>query len=35
MIGHRYDDALELLNDLGVKELAVFDDRKRRMEPIG
>ena len=34
-IGHRYADAVELLESLGVKEIAVFDRRQRRMEPLG
>jgi histidinol-phosphatase (PHP family) len=34
-IGFRYEEALELLEELGVRELAVFERRQRRMEPIG
>ena len=34
-IGHRYDDALELLEELGIGELCVFEGRSRRLEPIG
>jgi histidinol-phosphatase (PHP family) len=34
-LGRDYDQALELLGDLGVTELAVFDRRERRLEPIG
>jgi histidinol-phosphatase (PHP family) len=34
-LGFEYERALELLSDLGVGELAVFDRRERRMEPIG
>jgi histidinol-phosphatase (PHP family) len=34
-IAHRYDDALELLDSLGVDRLAVFERRERRLEPIG
>ncbi len=34
-LGHEYDRALELLDSLGVKEIAVFEGRQRRMEPIG
>jgi histidinol-phosphatase (PHP family) len=30
-----YDRAVELLGSLGVEELAVFDRRVRRMEPLG
>ncbi|MEA2368349.1 MAG: hypothetical protein QOH38_1067, partial [Thermoleophilaceae bacterium] len=31
----RYDDALELLDSMGVREVAVFERRTRRMEPLG
>jgi histidinol-phosphatase (PHP family) len=34
-LGAGYDAALELLGDLGVRELCVFDGRERRLEPIG
>jgi histidinol-phosphatase (PHP family) len=34
-LGYEYDRALELLNEVGVTELAVFDRRRRRLEPIG
>jgi histidinol-phosphatase (PHP family) len=34
-LGHRYDDALELLSAMGVTELCVFEGRERRLEPIG
>ena len=34
-IAFRYDDALEFLDSVGVNELAVFYNRRRRMEPIG
>jgi histidinol-phosphatase (PHP family) len=34
-LGYRYADALELLAALDVRELAVFEGRERRMEPIG
>ena len=34
-IGFRYEEALALLGELGVTELAVFEGRTRRMEPIG
>ena len=33
-VGHEYDRALEYLDDLGVRELAVFERRQRRVEPI-
>jgi histidinol-phosphatase (PHP family) len=34
-LGHAYDQALELLDDVGVAELCVFERRERRLEPIG
>jgi histidinol-phosphatase (PHP family) len=34
-IGFRYDDALAFLEDLGVEEIAVFEGRRRRLEPLG
>ncbi len=34
-VGFRYDAAIELLDSLGVSELAVFERRTRRLEPIG
>jgi histidinol-phosphatase (PHP family) len=34
-IGYAYDQALELLETLGVRELAVFERRERRLEPLG
>ena len=34
-LGYGYDAALEFLDGLGVTELAVFDRRERRLEPIG
>jgi histidinol-phosphatase (PHP family) len=34
-LGYRYEDAVELLAGLGVRELAVFEGRTRRLEPIG
>ena len=34
-VGRDYDRALELLDDLGVRELAVFERCARRLEPIG
>jgi histidinol-phosphatase (PHP family) len=33
-IGYAYDKALELLQECGVHELAVFDRRERSLEPI-
>jgi histidinol-phosphatase (PHP family) len=34
-LAYRYDEALEYLDSVGVSELAVFERRQRRMEPIG
>jgi len=34
-LGFEYERAAELLEELGVKEIAVFEGRQRRMEPIG
>jgi histidinol-phosphatase (PHP family) len=34
-LGFRYEEALKLLEELGVRELAVFERRQRRMEAIG
>ncbi len=34
-LGAGYEQALELLDSLGVSELCVFDGRERRLEPIG
>ena len=34
-VGYAYDKALEVLDSLGVRELAVFEGRERRLEPIG
>ena len=34
-LGYGYEQAMELLDDLGVRELSVFERRTRRMEPIG
>ena len=33
-LAYRYDDALELLDSLGIDRLAVFERRTRRLEPI-
>jgi histidinol-phosphatase (PHP family) len=34
-IGYGYEDAVALLRDCGVTELAVFSRRQRRLEPLG
>jgi histidinol-phosphatase (PHP family) len=34
-LGYEYERALELLDDLGVREIAVFENRERRLEPLG
>ena len=34
-LGHEYGRAVELLTGLGVREIAVFEGRQRRLEPLG
>ncbi len=34
-LAYRYDDAVKLLEECGVSELAVFERRSRRLEPLG
>jgi histidinol-phosphatase (PHP family) len=34
-LGHEYERAVAWLADVGVTELAVFERRERRLEPIG
>ena len=34
-LGYEYERAVALLGDLGVTEIAVFERRERRMEPLG
>ena len=34
-LGHEYERAVEWLTDIGVTELAVFERRRRRLEPLG
>jgi hypothetical protein len=34
-LGYGYEQALELLDQVGVTELAVFEERRVRLEPIG
>jgi histidinol-phosphatase (PHP family) len=34
-VGHRYDQALALLEGVGIRELCVFERRARRLEPVG
>ena len=34
-LGHEYGRAVELLGELGVREIAVFERRERRLEPLG
>lgn len=34
-LGHEYERAVAWLGDLGVTEIAVFEGRERRLEPIG
>jgi len=34
-LGFGYEEAVELLGEVGITELCVFEGRERRMEPIG
>jgi histidinol-phosphatase (PHP family) len=34
-LGHRYDEAVEMLRGMGVTEIADFTGRERRMVPLG
>jgi histidinol-phosphatase (PHP family) len=34
-LGWEYERAVELLESMGVKEIAVFEKRERRLEPLG
>jgi histidinol-phosphatase (PHP family) len=34
-LGHGYDQAVGFLREMGVEEVAVFENRERRMEPLG
>jgi histidinol-phosphatase (PHP family) len=34
-IGHGYDRAVEAMREWGIAEIAVFDRRERRLEPLG
>jgi histidinol-phosphatase (PHP family) len=34
-VGFEYGRAVDFLDDLGVKEIAVFERRRRRLEPLG
>jgi histidinol-phosphatase (PHP family) len=34
-LAYRYDQALELLESAGVEDIAVFERRERRLEPVG
>lgn len=34
-IGHRYEEALQLLEEAGVSEICVFSHRQRSLQPIG
>jgi histidinol-phosphatase (PHP family) len=35
LLGYEYGRAVEVLDSMGVKEIAVFDGRERRLEPLG
>ncbi len=34
-IGHEFERAVEVMQDWGVTEIAVFEGRERRLEPLG
>jgi histidinol-phosphatase (PHP family) len=34
-IGHGYERAVEEMGDWGIEEVAVFERRERRLEPLG
>jgi histidinol-phosphatase (PHP family) len=34
-LGHEYERAVDMLRDLGVERIAVFDRRGQRLEPLG
>jgi histidinol-phosphatase (PHP family) len=34
-LAYRYEEAVEMLQDIGVTEIAVYEGRERRMEPLG
>ena len=34
-IGHAYEDTVEVMRDWGITDIAVFDRRERRLEPLG
>ena len=34
-LAYRYDEAVALLRSIGVEEIAVFERRRRRLEPLG
>jgi histidinol-phosphatase (PHP family) len=35
LLGYEYERAVDMLDSMGVKEIAVFDRRERRLEPLG
>jgi histidinol-phosphatase (PHP family) len=34
-LGYAYERAVTLLQDAGIREIAVFEGRRRRLEPLG
>ncbi len=34
-VGHAYDQAVETMRDWGIEEIATFQGRERKMEPLG
>jgi histidinol-phosphatase (PHP family) len=35
LLGYEYERTVKMLDSMGVKEIAVFDGRERRLEPLG
>jgi histidinol-phosphatase (PHP family) len=35
LLGYEYERTVKMLDSMGVKEIAVFDGRQRRLEPLG
>ncbi len=34
-VGHAYEHAVSEMGDWGIEQIAVFERRKRRLEPLG
>ncbi len=35
LIGHEYDRAVETMREWGIDEVATFEGRRRKLEPLG